>query len=347
MTATLGPIAEDGHYPKRDAALFRYVLDIPGQYVNDHCVIHDGRSWHLFFIQGVVGVKPGETSNIATNDWARDGNEVLIGHATSADLLSWTLHEPALTVGPAGSLDAGHIYAPYVIEHGGQYWMYYAAAAGRFGTGERMMLATSKDLFEWTRHAKAPLFLPDPSWAHYMEPEGDLVRPAAGRDAHVIRHPEHGFILYYAGALKGDPNRPSDNCEFCCIAAATSPDLIHWQDRGPVLTHRSQGYDTFGYCAPESPCVQLLGERYYLFWKGGSGTRYAISTNPLDFNHRDEYFLATCHASEIFEWDGRWFITSCSRELDDIAHERTDRSKGLYLARIEWDGIWPRVRALD
>lgn len=343
MNAEPGPISEDGHYPKRDAALFRYVFDIPGQYVNDHCVIHDGKLWHLFFIQGVVGGKPGEPSGINTNNWSRDGNEVLIGHATSPDLLSWKLHEPALTCGPAGSLDAGHIGSPYVIEHGGQYWMYYAAIKGRFWTGERLMLATSCDLFRWTRHTKAPVFLPDPSWAHYMEPEGDLVRPSAGRDSHVMRHPKYGFILYYAGMLKGGPGRPMKDGVFCCIAAATSPDLVNWRDRGPVLTRYSAGYDTFTYCAPESPCVLQRGELYYIFWKSGSGTRYVISTNPLDFNDREEYFLATCHASEIFEWDGRWFITSCSRELDDIAHERTDRTKGLYLARIEWDGIWPRV----
>jgi hypothetical protein len=29
--------------------------------------------------------------------------------------------------------------------------------------------------------------------------------------------------------------------------------------------------------------------------------------------------------------------------VNDIAHERTDRSRGLFLAGIEWDDLYPRL----
>jgi hypothetical protein len=71
-----------------------------------------------------------------------------------------------------------------------------------------------------------------------------------------------------------------------------------------------------------------------------------MSENPLDFRDRESYFLGTCHAVEIFEWEGQWFATSCSRAVDDVDHSRSDRSRGLFLAGIEWDGLWPRLRRI-
>lgn len=340
-----GPISEDNHYPQRDSALFRYVFDIPGQYVNDHCLLYDGGKWHLYFIQGVIGTKPGEVSSISDNCWYRDDNEVLIGHAISNDLLQWKLLQPALECGPEGTLDAGHIYAPYVTKHEGQYWMYYAGVQDQFWKGERMFLATSKDLYNWTRHKKSPILEPDPNWSHYYPAgyKGGIGGPAACRDPHVLPHPDYGFIIYYVGLLKGDKTRPSQNNEYGCIAAATSPNLVDWQDYGPVLVRRNWCYDKGRYSAPESPCAIQQDDCYYLFWRSGSGTRYVISDNPLDFRDREAYFLATSHASEILPWNERWFVTSCSRELNDLNHEWSDRTKGLFLAGIEWDNIWPRL----
>jgi len=334
-----GPPLADAQFPQRDARLFRCVLDIPGQYVNDHCLIHAKGLWHLFFIQGEVS-KPGQV-------WYRPGNEAKIGHATSRDLLTWKLLEPALTTGPAGALDSGHVFAPFVIEHQGTYYMFYVGNMVGLGSS-RIFLATSDNLDHWQRHPAGAVVVSDSRWAAYR-PQGYLGGtggPVGCRDPHVIRHPQHGFILYFAEWLKGDPGRGSSDIEFACIAAATSQDLIHWQDRGPVLVRRQSCYETGAYSAPESPCVVQRDGRWWLFWRGGNGTRYTISDNPLDFRDREAYFLGTCHASEVFCWDGTWFATSCSRELDDVGHQRSDRSRGLFLAGLQWDGLWPRLRRI-
>ncbi|KXK55851.1 MAG: Glycosyl hydrolase family 43 [Chlorobi bacterium OLB7] len=327
---------------RNDSALFRYVFDIPGGYVNDHCLIQgtDGL-WHLYFIEGTV----------SNEVWYRDSNQIVIGHATSPDLLNWTHLQPALRLGPPGTLDAGHVTAPYVIEFNGQYYMYYVgkeAGVGYFA-GEHMMLAISNDLYTWQRHFISPIMAPDTSWASY-HPKGYLGGsggPVSCRDAHVIPHPQHGWILYYVARLKADPNRPSADQEYSCVAAATSPDRTHWTDRGPVLTRKTTGTEEFTYAHPESPCVFQRNGLWYLFWKGGNGTRYVISDNPLDFNDRSEYFLATSHASEIFDWQGKWFITSCSRQINDVTHSFSDRTRWLFLAGIQWEGRYPTVVPLQ
>jgi len=347
-------ILADAHTPALDAAKFTYVFHIPGGYVNDHCLLRAQDLWHLFFIQGEV--LPGQP-------WSRPGNEVRIGHATSPDLRTWTLHEPALSVTDESPLEAGHIYAPNVIEHEGTYHMFYAGTPGhsrawfaRFGNaaatgpvsltadysdlaGEYMFLATSTDLWQWARYPKRPILFSNPQYATYTE-----YGCFGCRDPHVLRHPQYGFIIYYVVGLNHKAVKPYWS-EYNGIAAATSPNLIDWEDRGPVLIRRSFCYEAMAYSRPESPCVIRRGDLYYLFWKGGDGTRYVISDDPFDFQNREAYWLATSHASEIFEWDGDWYITSCSRPVEDVAHMQ-DRTRGLYLARLEWDGIWPRLVAL-
>lgn len=331
----------DNQHPKHDAELFHYVLDIPKGYINDHCLIFDGSQWHLFFIQGTIGVNG--------QSWYRAGNEIHIGHAVSSDLLNWNVHVPALTVQDGHPLRGGHIYAPYVISWKNSYYMFYAGNSahtpawsernpntGARSFGERIFLATSKDLWDWQLHPCDPLFVPNPSYAYYT-PEG----PFGCRDPHVLPHATYGFLMYYV-CQPTDQIDESGNAVINSIAVASSFDLIHWTDLGPVMKRRGSCFECYSYARPESPCVIERDGLWYLFWKGGNGTRYIISDDPLDFHNREAYFLATSHASEIIEWNDRWYLTSCSRPVEDIAHLQ-DRSKGLYLARIIWDGIWPKL----
>ncbi len=329
--------AQQGSMNTSDTTLFRYVLDIPTRYINDHCLIKREERWHLFYTDGSVGRK-----------WMRPGNEARIGHAVSFDLLHWTVLDPVLHTGPPDALDHAHLYAPYVFEDDGTYYMYYSGNKRDFTAGEYMLAATSTDLFTWTKVETGPVLLPNPAWAFYHPEIMQEIRegPVSGRDPHLLRDPKYGYILYYASELRGTTENGFNDREAACIAASTSPDLKNWTDRGPVLVRRVERLETNRHAQPESPCVVRRDGRYYLFWKGEGGTYSAVSDDPFNFENGSARLLATSHAGEIIEADGRWFITSCSRALNDLMHTWSDRSRGLYLAEIVWEGIDPVVRPL-
>jgi hypothetical protein len=89
------------------------------------------------------------------------------------------------------------------------------------------MMATSDDLVPWQRTSHPVASTPDTSWAAYHQSG----IPVACRDPHVIRHPQYGFILYYASQMRNDSGTGVRGC----IAAATSSDLIHWVNHGHLL----------------------------------------------------------------------------------------------------------------
>lgn len=334
-----GPVHADAQYPQRDARLFRYVLPVPGHYINDHSLVFDGKRWHLIGIYGdIAGDK---------QTWMRPDNETRFCHAVSDDLLQWQMLEPAFSISDPPRLDSGHIYAPMIFPHEGKYYMFYTGLVEE-KHGMRIFLAISDDLEHWQRHSDGPVFQSDPSWAAYRTEGvyGQPPGPCGCRDPHVIAHPDHGFVLYFAEHVKPDAARGIEPWEYAAIGAATSKDLVRWQDRGPVLVRHCRSPEVNFHLSPESPYVIRHNDRYYLFWKSGSCTRYVMSEDPLDFQNREEYVLATSHASEIVEWEGTWFVTSCSRLIDDVDHATSDRARGLYLAGIEWDSLWPRVRAV-
>ncbi len=320
--------------PESDSAAFRYVYTVIGRYVNDHSLIRVDSLWHLFYTDGSMSIRP----------WLSPGNEINIEHAVSPDLVNWTQQETALTIGPEGSLDDEHLYAPNVIAAGGKYYMFYTGNDQGFLSGEHIFMAVSDDLNTWKRTSGLPIMLPDSNRVAYAPATDGNVRPVSFRDPFILPHTTYGYICYYVTRLKEDKGRPSSGREFACVAAATSPDLMTWTDRGPVLTRRTEGYDYAStYAHPESPCVVKRDDLYYLFWKGGAGTRYVISDNPLDFHDRDEYFLATSHASKVVEWGDSWYITSCSRWVHDATHTLSDRTKGLFIGGLEWRGRHPAV----
>lgn len=314
-----------------DSAAFKYVYSVPERYVNDHSLIYSDSLWHLFYTDGSISAHP----------WTGTGNEINIEHAVSRDLENWTQKARALTVGPSGSLDDEHIYAPNVINANGKYYMFYTGNDRGFLDGEHIFMAESNNLYSWHRISGNPIFLPNLQYRvlYGMTPDSS-VRPVSFRDPFVLTDETYGYICYYVCRLEGEDG----NFDFACVAAATSPDLINWMDRGPVLTRLYMGYDAAtSWSHPESPCVVKRDSMYYLFWKGGAGTRYAISKDPLNFHNRDSYFLSTSHASKVFEWNGEWFITSCSRWVQDASHTISDRTKGLFIARLKWDALHPEI----
>ena len=319
----IGPSPEKAieHYSRlpveKSLGKFDKVFEVEGRYVNDHCLIFHEGLHHLYYIDGEVGKGCYDL-----------GNEIMSGHATSPDLRNWTAQDPALVRDENLEWEERGIYAPYVIEHGGVFYMFYASH--NLAKAQYMCLATSADLVNWTRHHRNPLFVPSGQWADWAED-----KPCSCRDPHVVKHEDHGFIMYWVADMKQPPDHS-------CIAASVSKDLVFWQEIGPVLIRHHSDLELHT-CKTESPCVVRLDDVQFLFYRHGAGTKVCSSNDPLDFHGRDSVLFSTAHAAEVFQHQGQWHVTSCSRPPEDVFHEQ-DRQHGLYLGKMTWteDG-WPEV----
>jgi len=218
-----------------------------GFYLKDFCLHEVGGTWHLYHIAGTPGVS-----------CCLPGNEIWFGHATTRDFATWETHEPCFFIDPHG-WDHGHVFAPYVISHAGQHWMFYTGVAT--DNTQRIGLATSTDLQHWQRIGNRPVIRPeDYAWAFCPTSGG-----AACRDPHVIAL-EGGWQMYYTAVTKDGRG---------CVARASSRDLVTWKDEGIA-------YAFSGWNQCESCNVQQRDDgRWLLFFGGHHAWSVVESDSPL------------------------------------------------------------------
>lgn len=268
----------------------------PARYLNDHSVVHgpDGR-WHLY---SIVGDKapPGE--------WPDYTKEVNFAHASAPSPEGpWTTHPYAMTADPE-YFGEEHLWAPHVIEHDGVYHMFYAAGGGPPGaTASAINLATSTDMFTWTRVPSGPLF------RDYL----------SARDPNVIRVGDR-WIMYYTATetVRGGQH---------VVAYRTSTDLRNWSarriayaDTETVASHPDSN--------TESPFVIHRDGWWYLFIgpRGGYlGTDVYRSRNPLHFSESDHAGHLPVHAAEVITDGASEWVTGAGWT-----------ESGLYLAGLRW-----------
>jgi beta-xylosidase len=70
------------------------------------------------------------------------------GHAVSTDLINWEVKEPVLQT-KEGEWDEYQVWAPHVIYHEGEYWMFYTGVNNN--VAQAIGLAKSRDLYHWER----------------------------------------------------------------------------------------------------------------------------------------------------------------------------------------------------
>ena len=123
-----------------------------GRYDVDFCLVKKNNSYHLFYTRGKnISGRPNQLS------------EAILGHAISKDLFLWKDLGQVVPVGSEGDWDAKTFGAPHIVENGGVYYMLY--------TGwdkdevQRIGLATSRDLFHWTKNPDSP-FVEPPGWSN-------------------------------------------------------------------------------------------------------------------------------------------------------------------------------------
>jgi hypothetical protein len=235
-------------------------------YINDHTFIRDdGGTWHLF---GITHPEPADPDH-----------EIQFAHATAPSLTGpWTKQAMALTADPG--YGEKHLWAPHVIHVGGVYYMFYAGG-GTDPASTELNLATSTDLYHWTRSPAGPLFR-----------DG-----LEARDPMVTRIGDQWVMYYCANTTPsgGDP----------VVAYRASADLVHWSARAIALP---------GAGAPtESPFVVQRDGWWYLFTgpRGSyTGTDVFRSRDPFHFGIGDQAGHLDSHAAEVVQDGAAWWVSS-------------------------------------
>ena len=169
-----------------------------------------------------------------------------IGHATSLDLKHWTIQPRVLAVRP-GTWETGALWAPFVMaKPGGGYLMYYTGVDSN--SVQKIGIATSDDLYTWTRYSGNPVFRPDTSWAKW----DSLVNWSACRDPYIYYEGGTYYMLFTATTKSG----------YGAIGTAVSTDLFNWTDNGPMYVHSG----TYSWHAIESAFLLKRDGLYRLFF---------------------------------------------------------------------------------
>jgi len=254
----------------------------PTAMINDHCFVQDvGGTWHFFGITEGVSFAHATADTLTQEPWVKQP------HAMAAAWDPW--HEI-------------HLWAPHIILHDDTYWMFYCAG-DKDPTRYKICLATSPDLWTWTRHQNHPLF-------------------SDGFDARdpMVIGIEGQWVMYYtANSLPAGGNY--------VVACRTSPNLLDWSARHIVFTDPARGKQG-GPC--ESPFVVRRGDDYYLFIgprRGYVGTEVFRSRDPYHWHVRDRVGFIRAHAAEVVrDSDGQWYVSAAGV-----------RQGGLHLAPLYWE----------
>lgn len=259
-------------------------------YINDHCFIRDDFGlWHLYGITHAQPADPLDERNFA--------------HASAHWLTQrqWQKHPYALTYSPEQG--ESQLWAPHVIKKDNLYYMFYCAGSLESNWKYRIHLATSTDMYNWTRHSDNPLFM------DYYD----------ARDPMVLQFGDL-YVMYYTANMDTIPSNH-------IVALRTSRDLINWSPARVAYVDPTQGS---GAGPTESPFVVHYGEYFYLFI-GPADDQYhrtAVfrSTTPFWWNASDRITDFPSHAAEVVQdVTGSWYVSDCGWDLN-----------GVRLAPMEW-----------
>ncbi len=278
----------------------------PGLAIKDHAFIQQDGLFHLFYIRG---------------------NQKTFGHATSEDLVHWTIHDPALSAGP-DPWDNNMIWAPCIVEYiqgSDSYLMYYTGVNSMFAQQTGLALASSLD--SWSK-ATPDLFTPfhgDPSWIHWSEDEWSNYR-----DPCIVKDDGYYYMAHTAHTNEG----------FGTIALAKSSNYFTWEDAGPLYVHNN-------WHALESPFVLKRGNNFHLFFteEAVGGISHMMSDSLTSgWNIYNRSIIDAGHAIELIELSYDKYIAS--RYTNYLAPSGETISS-IKFDTLTWYGDWPQVDLKD
>ena len=202
-------------------------LRLAGQWVWDSWFVRDGQTTHVFYLQ----------ASRALGDPDRRHRNVTVGHAISIDLTNWTVVQDALAPADADAFDSWTTWTGSIVKQGSTWFMFYTGTSREDGGAVQTVgMATSTDLYEWTKYSNRALL--GASKAYYAKLDLTKWHDEAFRDPWVFKFNPEDSTWHMLITTRADSGTPLFGG---VMGHATSTDLIHW-DAQPPLSAPSQGF---------------------------------------------------------------------------------------------------------
>ncbi|WP_165901805.1 glycoside hydrolase family 68 protein [Reinekea marinisedimentorum] len=201
--------------------------------------------------------------------------------------------------------DSVSLWTGYTLKHDGIYYLFYTARCqsdvaedGYIGHTQRIGVATSTDLVNWTKHPANPI-LSCPG-APYETQQEAFNKHLGWRDPCIVADEKGGFYAFFTcRAQQGDPLKRG------AIGRAYSQDLINWKVLPPAADPRR-------YTDMEVPdVIQHKGCWYMLFavketWHHPSGSHHDTPVTGVRYLVSDSLegeFVLPAHDSALLTSD--------------------------------------------
>ncbi|MDO5035170.1 MAG: glycosyl hydrolase family 32 [Actinomycetaceae bacterium] len=270
----------------------------------DMWLVDDGHEYHVFYLK----------ASRALGDPDRRHFYVTVGHAVSEDLREWREVRDALVASDAPAFDDYTTWTGSIVKDEQGLWrMFYTGTTREENaTVQRIGVATSSDLYEWTKCDTEALNEADPRW--YEKFDGKNWPDEAWRDPWVFSHGGKWHMLITARANTGDVDNRG------VIGYATSQDLENWEVQPPL----SEPGSGFGHL--EVPEVATIDGRHVLVFSslhpelaqhrrqaGEMGGVWVVETDsltgPFDISKAIRLTDESLYAGRLFQdRDGNWWL---------------------------------------
>lgn len=270
-------------------AAFDPACDRPGWFPTDFGLKDHHIFWHEGFYYLVSIYLPFDEPSAPAED--------RFAYARSADLCNWETLAPVLPTRTPDTLDEKAIWAPFVFQEAGVYYLYYTGVTHDYTQSILLATTSTPDLPDsW--QVQEMVFQPDHAGTLW-----EAGTWADCRDPMTIKVDGLYYLYYSARDLDG-----------AIIGVATAPTPNGpWSDQGSIIPPLPTE-------TPESPTIAFYDNHYYLFYNlSRIGEYYRIGNSPTG-PWQDPLPFRPGWAHEVWQdFSGEWLTSYLTNYTVTIA----------------------------